>query len=110
MHRVPFLTAPPSIAIADEPLDIGAAVDPLACTDAFELVPAWQARPARGRRRRVLAAVPAIAVAAAVAVSVGPGRDAAPLRPGPVRATSPVRPALVVYASAAPATDVSGAR
>src|SRR4051812_31314268 len=110
MHRVPFLPPPPSIAFADEPLGM---VDPGArppiSRAGFELVPAWQARRARGRRR-ALATAPVLAVGVAVALAVDPGHDPAPVRAGPVRSEAPARPALVVQASPAPASDVSRAR
>ena len=110
MRRIRLLSAPPAIAIDDEPLGIVDPGDwPPVSAEGFELVPAWQARPARGRRR-VLAALPALVVAAAVALSVGPGNEPTPMRADPVRAAAPARRALVVQASPARATDVSRAR
>src|SRR3954468_2194607 len=99
----------PSVVIDDEPLGVDPG-DPAPGSGAgFELVPAWQARPGRSRRR-ALAPLPALAVAAAVALSVGTGRDATPVRAGQVRPADPARPALVVQASPAPPTDVSRGR
>jgi hypothetical protein len=109
MHRVPFLTAPTSIVIDDEPLGVNRGDWPPGSAAGFELVPAWQARPGGRSRRRALTTLPAL-VAAAVALSIGPGRGATPVRPGPARAVVPARPALVVQASPAPATDASRAR
>ena len=109
MLRIRLLSSPPAIAIDDEPLGVDDGDWPSASAVGFELVPAWQARPARGGRR-VLATLPALAVAVAVALSVGPRHDAAPMRAGAVAPAAPARPALVVEASPPPASDVSGAR
>src|SRR5690349_11605292 len=109
MLRVRLLSAPPSIAIGDEPLGVDPGDQPPVSAAGFELLPVWQARPARARRR-VRATVPALAIAAAVALSLGRGQDATPMRAGPARPVAPAGPALVVEASPAPATDGSGAR
>src|SRR4051794_20279758 len=110
MLRTRLLSAPPAIAIDDEPLVADRSDWVPISVEGFELVPAWQARPARARRR-VLATVPVLAVAAAVALSVGPGHGATPpVRAGAVKPAPPRRPALVVHASPAPATDVSRPR
>src|SRR3954452_20397494 len=107
MLRTRLLSAPPAIAIDDEPLGADRSDWVPISVEGFELMPAWQARPARARRR-VLATVPVLAVAAAVALSVGPGHGATPMRAS--KPAAPARPALVVQASPAPATDVSRAR
>ena len=111
MLRIRLLSAPPAIAIDDEPLDGVDRVDwPPVSAEGFELVPAWHARPARARRR-MLATLPALAVAAAVALSVGRGHGrGAHARRARLTPAAPARPALVVQASPAPATDVSSAR
>jgi hypothetical protein len=109
MRRIRLLSAPPAIVIAEEPLGVDPGESPTVSVAGFELVPAWQARPARGRRR-VLAAVPALAGAAAVAVSASGGHGATPMRAGAVKRTAPARPALVVQASLALTTDGSAAR
>jgi hypothetical protein len=109
MLRTRLLSAPPAIAIDDEPLVADHSDWVPISVEGFELVPAWQARPARARRR-VLATVPVLAVAAAVAISVGPRHGATPIRAGAVKPAAPSRPALVVQASPAPAIDVSRAR
>ena len=110
MRPIRLLSAPDAIAIDAEPLGIVDPADwPAAVAQGFELVPAWQARALRGRRR-ALATLPAFAVAAAVALSLGRGHDPAPVRATPVRAAAPARPALVVQPSPAPATDGSSAR
>src|SRR4051812_13255227 len=104
-----LLSAPPAIAIDDEPLVADRSDWVPISVEGFELVPAWHARPARARRR-VLATVPVLAVAAAVALSVGPGHGATPMRAGAVKPAAPARPALVLQASPAPATEVSRER
>src|SRR3954451_2900280 len=104
-----LLSAPPAIAIDDEPLVADRSDWVPISVEGFELVPAWQARPARARRR-VLATVPVLAVAAAVALSVGPGHGATPMRAGAVKPAAPTRPALVVQALGARASEVSGPR
>jgi hypothetical protein len=109
MRRIRVLSAPPAIVIDEEPLGVDPGESPPVSVEGFELVLAWQARPARGRRR-VLAAVPALAGAAAVALSASGGHGATPIRAGAVRSTAPARPALVVQASAALATDGSAVR
>jgi hypothetical protein len=111
MRRLRLLSAPPSIAIDIEPLDGVVDADwPPVSVEGFEILPAWQVRPARGRRR-IMATLPALAVAAAVALSVDRGHDPTPLRAGPVRQHGTVRPALVVQASPAPSNaDSSGRR
>src|SRR3954451_6372393 len=81
MLRTRLLSAPPAIAIDDEPLGADRSDWVPICVEGFELVLAWQARPARARRR-VLATVPVLAVAAAVALSFGPGHGATPMRAG----------------------------
>jgi hypothetical protein len=110
MRGIRILSAPPAIAIDDEPLD---GVDhgdwPAVCAGGFELVPAWRSRPARPRRR-VVAMLPALGVAAAVALTVGRGQDATPMRPGSARPVARAGPALVVQASPAAATDASSVR
>src|SRR3954468_3534651 len=108
MLRTRLLSAPPAIAIDDEPLVADRSDWVPISVEGFELVPAWQARPARARRR-VLATVPALAGAAAVALSVSGGHDATPIRAGAVRAAAPARPALVVPAPG-PASDGSRAQ
>src|SRR3954452_560623 len=109
MLRTRLLSAPPAIAIDDEPLVADRSDWVAISVEGFERVPVWQARPARARRR-VLATVPVLAVAAAVALSVGPGRGATPVRSGGVKPAAPARPALVVQALPARASEVSGAR
>jgi hypothetical protein len=109
MRRLRIFSAPPAIVIDEEPLGVDPGDSPPVCVEGFELVPAWQARPARGRRR-VLAAIPALAGAAAVALSVSGSHGATPTRAGAVRPTAPARPALVVRASSALATDDSATR
>src|SRR4051794_24359448 len=109
MRRCRILSAPPAILIDEEPLGVDAGDSPPVCVEGFELVPAWQARPARGRRR-VLAAIPALAGAAAVALSVSGSHGATPTRAGALRPTAPPRPALVVRASSVLGTDGSAAR
>src|SRR3954449_6012166 len=109
MRRFRILSAPPAILIDEEPLGVDPRDSPPICVEGFERVPAWQAWPARGRRR-VLAAIPALAGAAAVALSVIGGHGATPTRAGAVSPTAPARPALVVRASSALATDDSAAR
>src|SRR3954451_15642617 len=100
MRRIRILSAPPAIAIDEAPLGIEPGDSPPASVQRFELVPAWQARPARGRRR-VLATVPGLAGAAAVALSVSGGHDATRIRAAAVRQAAPPRPAIVVQASSA---------
>src|SRR4051794_28601277 len=109
MLRTRLLPAPPAIAIDDEPLVADRSDWVAISVEGFELVPAWQARPARGRRR-VLATVAVLAVAAAVTLSFGAGHGATPMRAGAVKPAAPSRPALVVQASPAPAIEVSRAR
>jgi hypothetical protein len=109
MRRLRILFAPPAIAIDEEPLGVEPGDSPPVSVEGFELMPPWQARPARGRRR-TLATVPALAGAAAVALSVSGGHDATPIRAVAVQPAAPARPALVVQASPAPAIDVSRAR
>jgi hypothetical protein len=111
MRRVPLLSAPPAIAIADEPLDGGSAADPLISSAGFELVPAWHARGPR-RGRRLWAAIPLLAVGVAAAVAVGRDHTASALRErataAPVR-PSPVRRPLVVAATPVTANHASSA-
>src|SRR4051794_38141948 len=109
MLRTRLLSAPPAIAIDDEPLVADCTEWVPISVEGFELMPAWQARPVRARRR-VLATVPVLAVGAAVALSVGPGHGATPMRAGGVKPAAPSRPALVVQASPAAATDGSEER
>jgi hypothetical protein len=109
MRRIRILSAPPAILIDEEPLGVDPGDSPPVSIERFELVPAWQARPARGRRR-VLAAIPAFAGAAAVALSVSGSHGATHARAGAVRPAAPARPALVVRASSALATDDSATR
>src|SRR3954453_15282340 len=109
MLRTRLLSAPAAIAIDDEPLGADRTDWVPISVEVFEFGPAWQARPARVRRR-VVVTVPVLAVAAAVALSVGPGHGATPVRGGAVKPAAPARPALVVQASRAPAIDVSRAR
>src|SRR4051794_27893328 len=106
MRRIRILSAPAAIAIDEEPLGVEPRDLRPVYVEGFELVPAWQARPARGRRR-ALATVPALAGAAAVALSVSGGHDATPIRAVAVQPAAPARPALVVQASPAPASDAS---
>src|SRR4051812_867305 len=108
MLRIGLLSTPPAIVIDDEALGVDHGDWPPVSVAGFELVPAWQARPARARRR-LLATVPVLAVVAAVAVSVGPGHGATPMPAGAVKPAVPRRPALVVQALPAPASEVSGA-
>src|SRR5215210_8724462 len=58
MRRPALFFTPPAIPIGDEPLGDAAliAAGALLSSDAFEIVPAWQARPPR-RLRRLSAAV-----------------------------------------------------
>jgi hypothetical protein len=109
MRRLRLLSAPPAIAIDDEPLGVDHGDWPPGSEVGFEFVPAWHARPARGRRRG-LATLPALAVAVAVALSVGPSHDATPVRAGAGAPAAPTRAALVVRASPPPTSDVAGAR
>src|SRR4051794_14400087 len=107
MRRIRLLSAPPAIAIDDEPLGVDHGDWPPGSAVGFELVPAWHARSAHGPLR-ALATLPALAVAVALALSVGPSHDAPPMRPGAVAPTAPTRAALVVQASPAPTSDVAG--
>src|SRR3954449_8677777 len=109
MRRIRILSAPPAIVIDEEPLGADRGDSPPVCVEGFELVPAWQARPARGPRR-ALGGLPALAGAAAVALSASGIHGATPTRAGAVRPTAPARPALVVRASSALATDDSATR
>jgi hypothetical protein len=109
MLRIRLLSTPPPIAIDGEPLAVDHDDWSRVSAAGFELVPAWQAHPARGRRR-ALAMLPALAVAAAVVLSVGPGHGATPMRARPLKAAAPAQPALVVQASSALATDGSRAK
>src|SRR3954464_14841704 len=99
MLRPRLLSAPPAIAIDDEPLVADRSDWVPISVEGFELVPAWRARPVRVRRR--VLATPVLAVAAAVALSFGPGHGATPMRVGAVKPAVPRRPALVVQASPA---------
>src|SRR4051812_35657833 len=108
MCRIQFLSAPPAIIIDDEPLGVDHGDWSPVSAAGFELVPAWHARPARGRRR-ALAALPALAVAAAAALSVGGGHDATPMRAAPAKPSAPAQSTLVVQAAAS-ATDRSSTR
>lgn len=106
MRRLPLLSTPPSISIADEPLDHGLPAREaatLAATDGFELVPAWQARSPR-RLRSLRAALPLVAVAVAAALWLGRDHEAQALRERS-SAASAARPArthaLVVRATLA---------
>lgn len=99
-----LFSQPASIAIADESLAhdgaLGAAGVPPA-VDGLEIVPAWQARPPR-RRRRLSAAVPLVAIVAAAALWVGRGDDARALRePAAVGSVRAPTHALVVSAASA---------
>src|SRR3954454_1721605 len=109
MRRIRIVSARLVIVIDEESMGDDPGDSPPVSIGGFELAPAWQARPARGRRR-VLAAIPALAGAAAVALSVSGGHGATPTRAGAVTPTAPARPALVVRASSALATDDSAAR
>jgi hypothetical protein len=109
MRQIRILSAPAAILIDEEPLAVDPGDSPPVSVEGFELVPAWQARPARGKRR-ALAALPALAGAAAVALSASGGHGTTPMRAGEVRPMAPARPALVVQASSALATDGSAAR
>lgn len=106
MRRLPSLSTPPLIAIADEPLDdghelIGAARLP--SIDGFEIVPAWHARPPR-RLRWVSAAAPLMAVAVAVGLWVLQGNDPSALRERPAAASASKMAAThALVVSAAPA-------
>jgi hypothetical protein len=106
MRRLPLVSTPPSIALADEQLDdvAASAAASFVSTDGFEVVPAWQARPPR-RVRQFSAVVPLVAVAAAAALWIGHDDDARALRERPAAAvaseTSPTQ-ALVVSAAPAP--------
>src|SRR3954454_4148187 len=108
MRRIRIFSAPPAIVIDEEPLGVDPGDSPPVSVEGFELVRAWQARPARGRRR-VLATVPALAGAAAVALSVSGGHDATLISAGAVRPPAPARAALVVQAPG-PASDGSRAQ
>src|SRR3954451_22891620 len=111
MLPIRLLSAPPAIAIDVEPRGVNEGGWPPVSVEGFVLVPAWRARPARGGLR-VLAMLPAFAVAAAVVVSVGPSHDATPtpLRTGPKGPAARARPALVVQATPAPASEGARAR
>jgi hypothetical protein len=89
MRCLPLFSTPPSIAVADEPLDdaVASAAASLVSTAGLEFVPAWQARPAR-RVRRLSAAVPLVAVAAAAALWTGHDDDARALRERPAAAVA----------------------
>jgi hypothetical protein len=109
MRRPEFFSTPPSIAIADEPLGVGAvlaAAEPLLSSDGFEIVPPWRARPPRRLRRLSAAVPPLLAVAAAATLWVGRDDDARALRERPPSAiaseTAPA-PAHALVVSAAPA-------
>jgi hypothetical protein len=108
MRRIQILSASPAIVIDAEPLGVDPGESPVS-VEGFELVPAWQTRPARGKRR-ALAALPALAGAAAVALSASGGHGKTPMRSGEVRLMAPARPALVVQASSALGTDGAAAR
>jgi hypothetical protein len=105
MRCLLLLSAPPSIAVTDEPLAGGGTSGPVAfgSTDGFELVAAWQARPPR-RVRRLSAAVPLLAVAATAALWVGRGDDVRALPERPADAVAPERsPGRALVVSAGPA-------
>src|SRR3954470_7577777 len=102
MRPVPFLSTRPPISIVAEPLGNAASAEATS-VEGLELVPSWQARPAR-RVRRLWAAMPVAAIVAA-ALSLARDHDAAAVRerPDPVMApSSTASPALVV--TAAPVT------
>src|SRR3954468_18797729 len=109
MRRLRIFSAPPAIVIDEESLGVDPGDSPPVCVEGFQLVPAWQARPARGRRR-VLAAIPALAGAAGVPLAGSGSHGATPTRAGAVTPTAPARPALVVRVSSALATDDSATR
>src|SRR3954462_7835713 len=109
MRRIRILSAPPAIAIDEERLGVEPGDSPRVSGEGFELMPPWQARPARGGRR-ALATVPALAGAAAVPLAVRGGHDATPIRAVAVQRVAPARPAFVVRAAPAPASDASRAR
>jgi hypothetical protein len=113
MRRLPLLSTPPSITIADEPLDGGPtppAAVALASTDGFAVVPAWQAHSPR-RLRPLTAAVPLIAVAVAAALWLGRDHDAQALRERPIAADSPnAAPAQALVVRAAPAGRAGSGR
>src|SRR3954469_17743797 len=101
MRRVSILSTPPPIVVCRESLSDGAAADGSALdpADGLEIVPRWQARPAR-RRHRVWASAPVAIAAAAPVVVVGHGGGST--RQQPERRALPSRPAgpaLVVAAS-----------
>lgn len=108
MRRVRLLSSPPAITIDDESLGVDHGDWPPVSVAGFELVPMWQARPARGRKR-ALATLPALAVAGALALSVGAGHDATPIRSAPLRPAAPPQSPLVVRAAAS-TTDGSRPR
>src|SRR4051812_41857655 len=104
MRQLPLLCTPPAFSVADEPMDPGAAgpaADAQVYANGFELVPAWQARPARSVRRLAVVAVGTVAVAVAVALAAGRGNDAQALRERTAahRGTSAPASPLVVRAA-----------
>jgi len=104
-----LLSTPPSIRIAAESVDDArdAAVD---VPTGLELVPAWQARPGR-RRRRLWAtmAVAAVVAAAALVASGDHGARGQTARPTPAHAAAPT-PGAAVVVSAARATEPGTSR
>src|SRR4051812_35026772 len=109
MRRLQILSTPPAIVIDEEALGVDAGESAPVSVEGFELVPAWQARPARGKWR-ALATLPVLAGAAAVALSASGGHGTTSMRAGDVRPMAPARPALVVQASSALATDSAAQR
>ena len=109
MRLTTLLSTPPSIAVAEEPLDdtAPAAVGPRCASEGFEVVPAWQARSPRRLRRRA-AVAPLAVLTAAGALWLGRDHDARALRERPAVAersgAAPAR-ALVVRAATSDRPD-----
>ena len=111
MRPVSFLSTPPRITVAAEPLGDAAPPDAnaLDALEGLEIVPWWQARPAR-RGRGLWAATPAALAAVATAVALVPGRDAVDARAGAGTGIAPraTSPPLVVSARPLTTTEASG--
>src|SRR4051812_10015338 len=104
MRRLPLLSTPPAITIADEPFGsdvsaLGAHGD--ARVPGLQVVPAWQARPPRTLRRLSVLAVPLAAGALAAAMWAGGDRTAqVPHEPRATHASRSV-PARAIVVGAA---------
>lgn len=112
MGRLPLLSTPPPIAIADEPLEAAAPPPPAGAagsTAGLEVVPPWQARSPR-RVRRLSVAPIVIALVVTIVVVTGRGHDAQALRERPARQSttqSVPRQPLIVSAPADEPTDAT---